>query len=60
MNKVTIIEQGKNVSCLPGFENLDTEAISKRMPKKRHLKSIKELQWEKERRNSNLSLLKQA
>jgi len=60
MNKVTIITPEKNVSCLPGFENLDTASISKRLPKRQYLKSIKELRWEKDRREGNLPLLKTA
>ena len=60
MIKTNIITPEKNVSYLPGFENLDTEAISRRMPKRRHLKSITELRWEKERRESRMPLLKQA
>jgi len=51
---ITIIELEKNVSCLPGFEKLDTASISKRLPKKRHLKSSKELQFEKDRREGKV------
>ena len=48
--KRTIITPEKNVSCLPGFENMDTASIAQRMPKRR-VKSIKELEFERDIRN---------
>lgn len=47
--QVTVINQEKNVCCLPGFESMDTASMSKRMPK-RKVKSIKELEYDKEKR----------
>jgi hypothetical protein len=47
---ITIINPEKNVCCLPGFESFDTASIAKRMPKRKYLKSIKELRFEKEAR----------
>ena len=56
MNRsITIITLGKNVSCLPGFEKLDTASMAKRMPRRR-LKTIKELQFEKDKREGFINL----
>lgn len=55
MSKV-ILTLEKNVSCLPGYESFDTKSISKRMPKKFRLKSIKELQFEKDKRQGILRI----
>jgi hypothetical protein len=57
MIKVSVITTENRVSCLPGYENFDTLAISKRMPRRRALKSIKELRWEKELREGKINLL---
>ncbi len=43
--EITIIHIEDKMSCLPGFENLDTKSISKRMPR-RNIKTIKELKYE--------------
>lgn len=51
-----IITLEKNVSCLPGYESLDTASISKRIRKKHYLKSIKELRFEKNKREAILSI----
>tara|TARA_R110000772_G_scaffold144085_1_gene253674 strand:- start:935 stop:1114 length:180 start_codon:yes stop_codon:yes gene_type:complete len=53
----TIIHIENKMSCLPGFENLDTESISKRMPR-RNIKTIKELQYDKERKDAKQNRIK--
>tara|TARA_R110001592_G_scaffold148167_8_gene372923 strand:- start:2977 stop:3168 length:192 start_codon:yes stop_codon:yes gene_type:complete len=55
-----IITLEKNVSCIKGFESFDTTSISKRLPRRRHVKSIKELRWEKEIRESKINILQHA
>ena len=58
MKKQNVIAQDKLVSCLPGFENFDTESISNRRPRVFQLKSIKELRMEKERKAGKIRLWK--
>lgn len=60
MIKVTVITPEDKVCCLPGYENFDTREISKRMPRRRGLKSTTELRWEKELREGKINLLKGA
>jgi len=45
-----IIKLDNKVSCLPGYENFDTKSIAQRLPKFFHLKSSRELQMEKDKR----------
>ncbi len=56
MIKTTVVAQEDRVCCLPGYESFDTLAISKRMPKRKALKSIKELRWEKELQKGKVNL----
>ena len=50
-----IITLGKNACCIPGFESFDTTSIAKRLRRKRHVKSIKELKYEKARKDRRIS-----
>lgn len=60
MSKTNIITIEKLVSCLPGFEDFDTQSIAKRLPRRQKIKSIKQLRWEKEAREGKINLLKNA
>jgi len=51
--KVNVITQEEKVTCLKGYEDFDTESIAKRLPKKRYLKSSKELNYEKKKEYSH-------
>ena len=51
-----VVELEERVSCLPGYESFDTKSISKRMPKKVRVKTIKELQFEKDKREGILRI----
>tara|TARA_B110000503_G_C6920188_1_gene318358 strand:+ start:155 stop:328 length:174 start_codon:yes stop_codon:yes gene_type:complete len=51
--KVNVITQEEKVTCLKGYEDFDTESIAKRLPKKRYLKSSKELKYEKKKEYSH-------
>jgi hypothetical protein len=57
MGDNNIINKQEKVSCIKGFEDFDTISIAKRLPKRRHLKSVKELTWEKEERLKNKLLI---
>jgi hypothetical protein len=59
-SRSVVITLEKNVSCLKGFESFDTASISKRLPRRRHLKSIKELRWKKEIRESKINTIQHA
>ena len=53
-----IITTEKNVSCLKGYEDFDTESISRRMPRKFFLRTCTELQFKKEKKEGKIPVFK--